>query len=445
MGLGRKFVFGAVLMVAGLALSAGGCALQRLPNVSKEITGPPASPPVLAAFQSDPAIITQQDWQDRRAPLLKARFQSEIYGAMPEALGFEIVSREVLQKPEKGAIGTIERITIALKTSQLGPWTGGRPVVDMILMTPKGKGPFPVIAGGTFCGNDVLLPKQSGTRTADMALPPECGGDAPEFLIKAIFGLHANAPPWETLAEKGYALASWHPGDVVPDVPLVAEPHLKALTPIGTPPDQRTGAIAAWAWTTSRMVDVLSDDPRLDPKRVMLWGHSRHGKAALLAAAFDPRPAAVWALQSGTAGAALGRDDVGEPVADITSTFPHWFAPAYKAYAGKQADLDVDQHQLIALLAPRPVLIGTGRRDQWGDPHGSFRALKGADPVYQLFGMPAFTQSKLREPEDKGVLGFYMRPGLHGIHTEDWDEALSFFDRTAPKASANGPISGLKP
>ena len=70
------------------------------------------------------------------------------------------------------------------------------------------------------------------------------------------------------------------------------------------------------------------------------------------------------------------------------------------------------------------------------DPHGSFRALKGADPVYQLFGAPAFTQTKLREPDGKGVLAFYMRPGLHGIHTEDWDEALSFFDRTVLKPAS---------
>ncbi|MCE2891110.1 MAG: hypothetical protein O9270_10085 [Aquidulcibacter sp.] len=445
MGLRRKFVLGAVLIVTGLALSAGGCALQRLPNVPKEITGPAASPPILAAFQSDPKIQTQEDWQNRRAPLLKARFQSEIYGAMPAAVGYEIVSREVLQRPEKGAIGTIERISIALKTTQPGPWTGGRPIVDLILMTPKGKGPFPVIAGGTFCGNNVLLPKQPGMRTTTMALPQECGGGVPGFLVTAIFGLHANAPPWETLAEKGYALASWHPGDVVPDVPVVAEPYLEALTPVGTPPDQRTGAIAAWAWTNSRMVDVLSPDPRLDPNRIVIWGHSRHGKAALLSAAFDPRPAAIWALQSGTAGAALGRDDVGEPVSDITTSFPHWFAPAYRAYAGKPADLDVDQHQLIALLAPRPVLIGTGRRDQWGDPHGSFRALQGADPVYQLYGAPAFSQIKLRQPDSQGVLAFYMRPGLHGIHTEDWEEALSFFDRTVPTPASNAPNSRLKP
>lgn len=445
MGLGRRFALGAVLTVVVLALSAGGCALQRLPNVPREITGPPASPPVLAAFKSDPSILTPQDWQNRRVPLLRARFQSEIYGVMPKAVGYEIVSRTLLQAPTKGAIASIERIGIALQVAEPGPWTGGRPIVDMILMTPKGKGPFPVIAGGTFCGNDALLPKQSNTRTTTMALPKECGGGVPSFLVTAIFGRHANAPPWETLAEKGYAVASWHPGDVVPDVPELAEPFLKALTPVGTPPDQRTGAIAAWAWTLSRMVDVVSDNPRFDPNRIVLWGHSRHGKAALVSAAFDPRPAAVWALQSGTAGAALGRDDVGEPVAEIMRAFPHWFAPAYRAYGEKPADLDVDQHQLIALLAPRPVLIGTGRRDQWGDPHGSFRALKGAEPVYQLFGAPAFTQTDLRRPDGKGVVAFYMRPGLHGIHTEDWTEARAFFDRTLPKPPVGPPNGSLKP
>ena len=438
------------VLVAGLGTVLGGCALTRLPNVPLTLTGSPATPPILGPLDGTAAVASRADWESRRVPRLKTLFQSQIYGAMPAPARVDILSRVVLQAPAKGPIGTIERITLAVSLDRPGPWPGGRPVVDMILMTPKGKGPFPIIAGGTFCGNDALFPKTPEpqtlkVRTTNMPLPPECGGGLPAFMVEAIFGKNANSPPWEAVARHGYALASWHPGDVVPDVPGIAEPYLAALTPDGTPPDQRTGAIAAWAWTLSRMLDVLAADPRIDPEHMLLWGHSRHGKAALLAAAFDPRPVAVWALQSGTGGASLDRDEVGEPIGAITASFPHWFAPVYATTAARPDARLLDQHQLIGLLAPRSVLVGTGRRDQWGDPHGSFRALMGADPVYRLYGLPGFAQTSLTKPAEVGPLAFYMRPGLHGIHSQDWAQALAFFDRTVPKLPPTAPNISLKP
>jgi hypothetical protein len=421
-----------LLAVTGCTVGLSGCALVRLPNVGAKITGPPAVPPVLGSFRGDGPIANITDWETRRVPALKAAFSDQIYGAMPLPAPVSIASRQVLDRPTTGSIGMIERISVRIDVEAGSAWPTGSPNVDMILVTPRGAGPFPVLAGGTFCSNAAAFPKLADTRTANLPLPDECGGDIPPFVVEAIFGRAANTPPLEEITKAGYAVAMWHPGDVVPDNAVAATPYLNALTPKGTPPEHRTGAIAAWAWTLSRMTDALSQEPRLDPNRISFIGHSRHGKAALLAAAYDRRAAAVWALQSGTAGAALGHDDVGEPIANITLGFPHWFSPAYRSFAGRQAAISVDQHQLIAMIAPRPVLIGAGRRDQWGDPHGSYRALVGASPVYELYGARSFVQPDLKVANASGPLAFYMRGGLHGIHTQDWRDALAFFTSRDP-------------
>jgi hypothetical protein len=427
MAIRNTLAWGGILAIAGFSIALSGCALARLPNVAAQISGAPASPPVLGRFGGQGAISSVQEWESQRVPELKAAFTSQIYGAMPLPAPVSIISREILQQPTTGSLGAIERISVRIDIDGATAWPNGAPIVDMILVTPRGAGPFPVLAGGTFCSNEAAFPKLTGTRTQSLALPKECDGGLPSFLTEAIFGAAINAPPLEDITKAGFAIAMWHPGDVVPDNGEAATPYLAALTPKNTPADQRTGAIAAWAWTLSRMTDVLSAEAKIDPKRISFIGHSRHGKAALLAAAFDPRAYSVWALQSGTAGAALDRDNVGELIGEITRTYPFWFAPAFAGFAGRQADMSIDQHQLLALIAPRPVLIGTGRRDQWGDPHGSYRALVGASPAYELYGVPKFSQTDPKVAATQGPLAFYMRPGLHGIHSQDWREALSFF------------------
>jgi hypothetical protein len=432
MRLRNLVVWVTLLAMTGCGVGLSGCALARLPNVGATLSGDKAQPDVLGPFAGDGPVSSLQDWQTRRVPVLQAAFADQIYGAMPLPAPVSIASRQILAQPTTGSIGMIERISVRIDVQARNAWPSGAPIVDMILVTPRGAGPFPVLAGGTFCSNEAAFPKLAGTRTANLPLPKECGGSIPPFVVEAIFGRAANTPPLEDITKAGFAVAMWHPGDVVPDNADTATPYLTALTPIGTSPENRTGAIAAWAWTLSRMTDVLVQDPRLDAKRISFIGHSRHGKAALLAATYDKRAAAAWALQSGTAGAALGLDEVGEPIEAITKGFPHWFSPAYARFTARQNDVSVDQHQLIAMIAPRPVLIGTGRRDQWGDPHGSYRALVGASPVYELYGASPFVQPDLKVAATTGPLAFYMRGGLHGIHSEDWREALAFFKARDP-------------
>jgi (4-O-methyl)-D-glucuronate---lignin esterase len=415
-----------------LLVSVGGlfgCVAARLPNVPLTSDGASAQPPVLDAFEDDPPVSSMQDWTNRRAPLLREAFQALIYGRWPEPEAASVAQRQVLDGTAFGAAGTIEQWDVVL-----GETATGRGFSMLVILPADARGPVPIIIMQNFCGNVNAYPEIAGVAAPRHGAPRECGSDFARPIIRAIFGDSILAPPTARILSAGYGVAMFYAGDVVPDDAAAAPSVLSALTPPGAPPAQTTGAVAAWAWLYLRALDALSADPRIDAQRVVLWGHSRNAKAALLAAAMDPRPAAVIALQAGTAGASLGRDDVGESIAEITQTYPYWFAPAYAAYADRQADLPVDQHQLLALIAPRPVLLEGARRDRWSDPQGAFRAAEGAAPVYSLAGAPLFSQTDLREPDYGNPLVTYMRPGLHGVHSRDWDVALAFLDARLDQA-----------
>lgn len=403
-----KIIFAFFLLLTGAGLY--GCVATRLPNVALAPRAETASPPVLGAFGGDSAVQTWDEWQTRRAPLLREAFQAHVFGRWPAPAP---VSTQKQALTPVGFTGVLEQWRVAV---------GDHGVFSLLVFAPaNAQGPLPVIVMQNFCGNASAYPRIDGIEGPDM-----CNGwERP--LVTAIFGDAIITPPTQAILDAGYAIAMFYPGDVAPDNPGAIAP-LEALTPDGAPPGQRTGAVAAWAWLYIRALEALSADARFDAERVVLWGHSRNGKSALLAAAMDPRPAAVISLQPGTGGGSLQRDDVGESIAAITETYPHWFAPVYATYAGREAELPVDMHQLIALIAPRPVLLTAARRDQWSDPHGAFRAAQGAAPAYALAGAPPFTQTDLREMDLSTPLVTYMRPGLHGVHRSDWERALAFLD-----------------
>jgi len=229
----------------------------------------------------------------------------------------------------------------------------------------------------------------------------------------------------EQTVDRGYALATFYNGDVEPDRPNAPEGIRAQL------PGYDWGAIAAWAWGLQRAVDYLVTDGAVDPERIAVVGHSRNGKAALLAGAFDERIALIIPLQAGCGGTSPSRGKVGESVKQINDRFPHWFNAEFKKFNEQPDRLPFDQHCLIALCAPRPVLLSNATEDTWANPAGQFEMLRAADPVYRLLGTDGLGAQQIPESGKllDSTLGYYIRPGKHSMTREDWKIFLDFADK----------------
>ncbi len=358
-----------------------------------------AEPPLLGAFADDAPVADAAGWPRRRELLLEALAQ-HVYGPAPSERAAHVVSRTTIPPAEAGGVERVEQWDVDVE--------GAGRFKLVLVLPPQQQDATPVIIMQNFCGNRAAFPGRPAAIAAPLRYYPiPCRNGAFDPLHRAVFGRWMLGPPFERISARGYAIAMFYGGDIIPDHAPDARPALDALAG----PD--TGALSAWAWMHARVVDVLSTDPRLDARRMIAWGQSRYGKIALLAAARDERIAAIVAIQSGRAGDALTSHRTGESVASIMSVYPHWLSPRFAEYAAR--DPPVDQHQLLALLAPRPILLGWARRDSWSDPAGALIALQSARPAFDLLGAPA--------PEH------YLREGGHGIEDADWEATLEFLDR----------------
>ena len=347
--------------------------------------------------------------KQRRAEIIRL-YETEIYGRIPSRT--PAVKWQTTETDPASREGTAVRKRIV---GTIGD-RGDAPRINLTLYTPaKVKAPVPVVLLLNFGGG---TPPPAAPATAGRgAAPPSDPPVAAEIIARG----------W------GYATVGYQ--DIQPDRNnTFNQGVIGATLPAGQqqPAADEWGAISAWAWGVSRILDYLETETSVNAKQVALFGHSRLGKTALWASALDQRIAAVYASCSGEMGAALARRDWGETVDDMTQNFPYWFAGNFQKYAGRWNDMPVDAHMLIALSAPRPVFVTGGTGDQWADPAGMFLAEVAAGPVYRLLGKKdvGVTQlPPLDAPLTTGDLGWHYHTGGHSATSADWKAFLEFLGK----------------
>ena len=244
-----------------------------------------------------------------------------------------------------------------------------------------------------------------------------------------------NDPFWpaKTIVERGYATASFHTSDVDPDNKDGYAQGIRSFFANGKPPaDDAWRSLSAWGWAASRILDHLESLDKVNTQEVAVVGHSRGGKTSLWAACEDLRFAIAYSNNSGCGGAALSRRAYGETVGRITSVFPHWFCKNFSAYADRENELPIDQHEVIALIAPRSVYVTSADADLWADPRGEYQSLVAAAPVFQLLSAESISNENmpsLNQPRIVGKTGYHIREGGHGLGEQDWAFFLDFADQ----------------
>ena len=260
---------------------------------------------------------------------------------------------------------------------------------------------------------------------------PKCNRPVPLFLqIGFSPRLPFSTMPVEEINAGGFGLAFFDYQQVSSDNGDFTNGLAGCFYPDGRRGLYDGGKIALWAWAASRIMDYLCTVPEIDPRRIMVIGHSRLGKTALWAGALDERFSGIVSIQSGCGGAAIARQNTGETVAAITDQFPFWFAPAYGAYAHREAAMPFDQHFLAALAAPRKLYIASAAEDLWADPLGEWLCCHAVSPVYELLGRRGI--QPIDAPRDdmtlhQGQVAYHRRPGTHFFSRTDWQRVMAYF------------------
>jgi dipeptidyl aminopeptidase/acylaminoacyl peptidase len=376
------------------------------------------------ALEGGGRVTDARTWAEKRRPELLRLFAAHVYGKTPA--GGPPPRYEVRGTDPRALGGKSTRTEV---TISFGEGAAERSL-DLLLYLPNGaRAPVPVFLALNFQGNHAVN-ADPGIALSSRWVASSYPGVVANRATEASRGSEASRFPVEEILARGYGIATAYYGDLFPDRPDGAADSVLTLFP-GERGSDAWGAVGAWAWGLSRALDYLVTVPAVDARRVAVLGHSRLGKAALWAGAQDERFAMVLSNESGCGGAALNKRIYGETVQAITSRFPHWFAPAFSRYAGREADLPVDQHELIAAVAPRPVYVASAVEDRWADPRGEFLGALHADPVYRLLGtsgLPAREMPGVDRPVH-GTIGYHVRSGAHDLTGYDWRQYLAFADK----------------
>ena len=387
----RRWIFSALIALCATVASAQ----DGRPIISyDESKIKPYTLPELLVTNDGKAITTTRQWERIRREELLATFAQELYGSMPEGKvkqHFRVVAFD------------------------------------------------PSFADGRATHKQVEMTFRRGTNTHSATLhiyTPNAVKRAPMFMF--FCGEISEPTPWfEALIEAGYGLCTGDNNQFFPDRqndPQVYAQSVLSLwgyTAEEQLPKTMSRALGCWAWGHSRAMDYLERDSDVDAQRVVIMGHSRGGKLAAWAAVNDSRFAAVILNNSGCAGAALFRRKFGEHAHRLNRSFPYWMCENFHKYNERDHEIPVDQHQLLALIAPRPLYVASGAEDLWADPKGEFLGLAHAEPIYNLYGHIGV--GTMEWPTINTPVGlratYHVRTGGHGVLPYDWEQYIRFANK----------------
>lgn len=387
--------------------------------------------PELLISQDGKKITNADSWMKIRRPEIITLFEEHVYGEIPGKI--KLSSWKVLEESNNALNGK------AIRKQVLLTFKKNRKELDvnLLIYLPKDVEKAPLFVGYNFYGNhtiaddpEIVIPTSWSRNNKNLGItdnkPNEKARGARESRWAA-----------SKIIDAGYGLATIYYGDVDPDRygndgidfsdgvhPLL---YKKGQT---KPLPNEWGAISAWAWGLSRAMDYFEKDNDIDKDKVIVMGHSRLGKTSLWAGALDQRFAIVISNNSGSGGAALSRRKYGERLGGMNNNFQHWFNDNLAKYDNDEDALPVDQHMLIALIAPRPVYIASAEEDRWADPKGEYLSGFHATPVYELFGKKGLSSNRMPEVNQPVMttIGYHIRSGKHDVTEFDWEQYIKFAD-----------------
>ena len=383
-----------------------GCAIACLALAQGAVAAPePKDVPPLMATKAGVPVKDVATWEKVRRAELKNVFCENEYGwrpvERPDTLAFELAEPDKVMMDGKA-------IRKRVRVSWKGPLASQSFVFTAFIPVTAKERPAPGF---------ILICNRPAAANID-----------PERVKKSEFW------PAEEIVARGYAALAFWNGDVAPDDP-------KGKCSKGVHAcwaKERTanswGALSAWAWGASRVLDWVETEPLLDAKHFGVVGHSRGGKTALLAGALDTRFAMACVNDSGCSGAKLNHIQLpkSESIDRITKAFPHWFCLNYREFAGKEFEMDFDQHMLVALVAPRAVAIASASKDNWAGQRGEYASARLASPAWELYGKKGLVSSGFPKPGEarqEGMVSYHFRPGIHNLTLHDWNRYMDFADK----------------
>lgn len=376
-------------------------------------------------MQNGKPVRSPKEWYKKRRPEIVRLFEENQYGKWPEKPKLRY---DVQEDTGLDGVAVRKQVTLYFSPDNEGP------KLDVLIYLPKdAKGPVPILLNISFFSNNMTL-GEAGIKDGT-AWNPKTKERMPVVTNERFKGFGMNERV-KTFLHEGFGFATMNYTDIEPDFEGGVSLGVRALylkPGQKEPAADEWGAISAWAWGISTVVDYFEKDASIDAKRVAITGTSRLGKTVMWAGARDERIAMVIASCSGEGGAALSRRIYGETVGHLTAPgrFSYQFAANYGKYGSDVTKLPVDANMLIALIAPRPLLLQTGLTDKWSDPKGEFLAAVEAGKVYRFLGKDDLCTSVYPEPDQPiyHTLGYFMHDGKHAVLPADWDVYLEFMKR----------------